>query len=125
MSYPCARPLRIARVSRRIESPWQTTRVFPGGLVSRAEASERIFGTLPPADGLTFVSGAGSGQYEARSMWASATVGRSTAAATATPVNSLNRTPLRTGPHLHRIDHCEFPAEKRRESNRLGRALRR
>ncbi len=62
MSYPCARSLRMARFSRRIESPWQTTRVFPGGFVFRAEASERIFGTLPPAAGLTLVSGAGSGQ---------------------------------------------------------------
>ena len=34
----------------------------------------RAFGTLPPAAGLTLVSGAGSGQYELRSTWPKAVV---------------------------------------------------
>ena len=41
---------------------WQTTRVLPGGFALSADASERAFGTLPPAAGLTEVSGFGSGQ---------------------------------------------------------------
>jgi hypothetical protein len=40
-------------------------------------------GTLPPAHGVTEQSGAGFGQYEARSMWAGATAGRIRAASTA------------------------------------------
>ena len=47
---------------RVIESGWQTTRVTPGPLVERADASVRAVGTSPPAQGLTEQSGAGSGQ---------------------------------------------------------------
>ena len=42
-------------------------RVTPGGFVFSAEASVRTFGTLPPAGGLTEVSGLGSGQKAVRS----------------------------------------------------------
>ena len=38
--------------------------MLPGGLRLSDEASERIFGTSPPAAGLTLVSGAGSGKYD-------------------------------------------------------------
>jgi hypothetical protein len=44
------------------EFPWQTTLVLPGGFFFSADASERAFGTAPPAAGLTELSGAGSGQ---------------------------------------------------------------
>jgi hypothetical protein len=50
------------------ESGWHTTRVTPGPTLEAAEASDRMVGTSPPAHGLTEQSGAGSGQYEARSM---------------------------------------------------------
>src|SRR4051812_6429398 len=49
---------------------WHTTRVTPGGFVLSAEASERTFGTFPPAAGLTEVSGFGSGQKAVRSTCA-------------------------------------------------------
>src|SRR5438128_1716972 len=60
--------LRLARFS---DPGWQTTRVLPPfGSALRADASERAFGTAPPAAGLTDVSGAGFGQYEVRSTCA-------------------------------------------------------
>src|SRR5687768_8756902 len=59
-------PLRCARLIDFFASfsdlPLQTTRTSPGPLPVTAEASERAFGTLPPAGGETEVSGAGSGQ---------------------------------------------------------------
>src|SRR5690348_17056958 len=54
------------------ESAWQTTRVRQGAESFSAEASERAFGTAPPAAGCTEVSGAGSGQYDVRSTCANA-----------------------------------------------------
>jgi hypothetical protein len=42
--------------------PWQTTRTLPGPFPVTAEESERKSGTLPPAAGVTEVSGRGSGQ---------------------------------------------------------------
>src|SRR4051794_38846613 len=62
-----------ARVSCS-ESGLHTTRVSPTRRRSSAEASERAFGTRPPAAGLTDVSGRGSGQYDVRSTWATAAV---------------------------------------------------
>src|SRR3954468_7829435 len=44
------------------EPRWHTTRVSPRDLARSAAASVRGFGTLPPAAGLTLLSGAGSGQ---------------------------------------------------------------
>ena len=64
------RARRIDRTARFSEPGWQTTRVLPGGLRLSDEASERIFGTSPPAAGLTLVSGAGSGKYDGRSTCA-------------------------------------------------------
>src|SRR3954467_7917027 len=61
----------------------QTTRVTPGGFVLSADASERAFGTLPPAAGLTEVSGLGSGQYAVRSTCASATAAHAISAVAA------------------------------------------
>jgi hypothetical protein len=54
--------------SRLIESAWHTTRVVPGPVVESAVDSGRAVGTSPPAHGLIEQSGAGSGQYDARSM---------------------------------------------------------
>src|SRR5262245_20022283 len=48
--------------------PWQTTRVVPFCFLSRALKSLRTFGTLPPTLTPFTFSGAGLGQYEARSM---------------------------------------------------------
>ena len=42
--------------------PLQTTLTSPGPWPVTAEASERAVGTLPPAGGVTAVSGAGFGQ---------------------------------------------------------------
>src|SRR5690349_5756228 len=42
--------------------PWQTTRTSPGPAPVTSDAKERAFGTLPPAGGVTELSGAGSGQ---------------------------------------------------------------
>src|SRR3954466_8678510 len=66
-----------------MEVGWQTTRVLPGSFLLSAEASERIFGTLPPVHGLIEQSGAGSGQYEARSTWANAGTATTSVAASA------------------------------------------
>ena len=65
--FVCA--LLIDRIARFSDPRWHTTRVSPRELARRAAARVRAFGTLPPAAGLTLVSGAGSGQYELRSMW--------------------------------------------------------
>ncbi len=59
----------IDLIARFSEPRWQTTRVSPRDFALSADASVRAFGTFPPAAGLTPVSGAGSGQYELRSMW--------------------------------------------------------
>ena len=67
-TYPVDWASAIDRCRRLSESGWQTTRVTPGPVVERAEASDRAVGTSPPAHGVTEQSGAGSGQYEARSM---------------------------------------------------------
>src|SRR3954447_9799298 len=79
MSYPCLRARLIdLRTSARL-SDRQTTRVSPTGFPFSAEARLRNFGTLPPVHGLMEQSAAGSGQYDARSMWACATTGTSSA----------------------------------------------
>src|SRR4051794_6523975 len=67
-TYPVALASAIDFCRRLSESGWHTTRVTPGPVVDVAEASERAVGTSPPAHGVTEQSGAGSGQYEARSM---------------------------------------------------------
>src|SRR5437763_12106579 len=79
-------PLIDARA--RLSDPrWHTTRVFLFDFLS-TDASDRAFGTLPPAQGVTWQSAAGFGQYAGRSMCASAdtdaisaTVAATTAAA--------------------------------------------
>jgi hypothetical protein len=92
-------PLRRARLieprSRRIEAfPWQTTRVRPGGAARSALKRLRALGTSPPAGGVTDVSGAGSGQYDARSMWAEAVVtATTTATASAADATSTDLNP--------------------------------
>src|SRR3954451_14637323 len=62
----------MSRLAFTSEPFWHTTRVLPGGFVFSAEASERTLGTLPPAAGLTEVSGLGSGQNAVRSTCANA-----------------------------------------------------
>jgi len=47
--------------------PLQTTSTSPGPAPLAADLSERALGTLPPAGGLTALSGRGSGQYDGRS----------------------------------------------------------
>src|SRR5919106_2979134 len=59
---PFVRALLIERFSLRTEFGLQTTYVSPRALRRSADASPRAFGTLPPAAGVTLVSGAGSGQ---------------------------------------------------------------
>ena len=71
---PCFRALRIDFSARFSEPFRHTTRTSPGPLPVTADASERAFGTLPPAGGEIEVSGAGSGQYDGRSRWAEAVV---------------------------------------------------
>ncbi len=68
--YP-RRAVRMSLRARASEPEPQTTRVFPGGAALSADASERSFGTCPPAAGFALWSGRGSGQYAVRSMWAS------------------------------------------------------
>ena len=81
---PRLRALRIEFLTRRRESlpfaPAQTTRTFPGPLPVTALVSDRAVGTLPPAAGLTEVSGAGSGQYDGRSRCAIDTAGNTPSA---------------------------------------------
>src|SRR4051812_28881422 len=77
--------------SCRMEVGWQTTRVSPTALRFRLDRSERAFGTFPPVHGLIEQSGAGSGQYEARSMCASAAEGSAIAIRT-TPSSALRNT---------------------------------
>src|SRR5437588_12802863 len=67
-TYPVDWASAIDRCRRLSESGWQTTRVTPRPVGERAEACDRAGGTGPPAQGVTEQSGAGSGQYEARSM---------------------------------------------------------
>src|SRR3954465_12354770 len=62
----------MSRLSSDSELGWHTTRVVPGSLLFSDDASERALGTLPPAQGCTEQSGAGSGQYAARSTCANA-----------------------------------------------------
>jgi hypothetical protein len=66
---PLLRADLIDRSARLSDPRWQTTTVLPRGFARSADASVRAFGTLPPAAGLTLVSGAGFGQYEVRSTW--------------------------------------------------------
>jgi hypothetical protein len=63
------RALSIDRIARFSDPRWHTTRVSPRAFLLSADASERAFGTFPPAAGVTLLSGAGSGQYELRSTW--------------------------------------------------------
>src|SRR3954454_21269791 len=70
---------------------WQTTRVTPGGLILSAEASERTFGTLPPAAGLTEVSGLGSGQNAVRSTCAAAVAATARRKAATRDVSTADR----------------------------------
>src|SRR3954452_9107593 len=60
----------MSAFARFSELFWHTTRVDPAGFFLSADASVRTFGTLPPAAGLTFVSGFGSGQNAVRSTCA-------------------------------------------------------
>src|SRR3954471_4419695 len=71
---PFLRAALMSLFRRFSESFLHTTRVVPGGFVLSADASVRTFGTLPPAAGLTDVSGLGSGQYAVRSTCAKAAV---------------------------------------------------
>src|SRR4051812_39136997 len=64
---PRLRAVRMSRFATFSEFAWQTTRVDPGGLFFKADASVRTFGTFPPAAGLADVSGFGSGQKAVRS----------------------------------------------------------
>src|SRR4051794_15813789 len=61
---PFARACLMSARASFSEFLWQTTRTRTpfGCLRFAAEASERSFGTLPPAAGLTLVSGFGFGQ---------------------------------------------------------------
>src|SRR3954471_21648575 len=69
----------MSRLTRASEPCLHTTRVFPGGFALSAEASDRTLGTLPPAAGLTEVSGFGFGQNAVRSTCAKATAAHATA----------------------------------------------
>src|SRR5204863_3216915 len=82
---------RTDAFSAFMELGWQTTRVLPGRLLMSADPSERIFGTLPPAHGLTEQSGFGSGQYEGRSTCASAGAAISRSAAKTSRVTGSRR----------------------------------
>jgi hypothetical protein len=66
-------------------------RTLPGPLPVTAEASDRAFGTLPPAAGFTDLSGRGSGQYDGRSRCASASAGNASARIPATTANAPMR----------------------------------
>src|SRR4051795_7711768 len=102
---PLVRALTIAAWVRRSESLLHTTRVSPTRRRSSAEASERGLGTLPPAAGFTDVSGRGSGQYDVRSTWA-----------TATPAGPSTTTRVRaSAPCRHLLSICGS------SSTRLGR----
>ena len=59
---PFLRAERTERIAFFSEPGLQTTRVEPRGLRLSAVNRLRAFGTLPPAAGLTEVSGAGLGQ---------------------------------------------------------------
>src|SRR3954452_19966571 len=73
----------MSRFALASEPFWHTTRVMPGGLALSVEASERGFGTLPPAAGFTELSGPGLGQYAVRSTCATATAAAASRAAAA------------------------------------------
>jgi hypothetical protein len=66
---PLRRALSIDLIARFSEPRRHTMRVSPRAPALSAEPSVRALGTLPPAAGLTLLSGAGSGQYELRSTW--------------------------------------------------------
>src|SRR3954447_843358 len=68
-----------------------TTRVFPGGFALSDEASDRTLGTLPPAAGLTEVSGLGFGQNAVRSTCANATAAHAIAPPAASPAAQAAR----------------------------------
>src|SRR3954447_8197817 len=90
---PTLRASLIDACKRLRESDWQTTLVFAS--VS-AEASVRGVGTCPPAHGDTEQSGAGSGQYEARSTCAAASAGASSATSNAAVTQAQIRLPRRS-----------------------------
>src|SRR4051812_40011555 len=80
----------MSRFACASESVLHTTRVTPGGLALRVEASERATGTLPPAAGFTELSGPGFGQYAVRSTCATATAATaSRAAAASAPAQAI------------------------------------
>ena len=72
----------------------QTTRTFPGPLPVTADLRERALGTSPPVGSPSACSTPGSGQYEGRSRWADATVGR--AIAPSASAARMYRPPWRT-----------------------------
>src|SRR5262245_55003430 len=76
MTYPVVWAVSIACCVRFRESGWHTTLVFGS---ETADASDRAVGTAPPAHGDNEQSGAGSGQYDARSTCAEASAGTSSA----------------------------------------------
>src|SRR5437764_10823664 len=72
ITYPCLRASEMLAFASASDALWQTTRVLPGPLPLSADASERAFGTFPPAAGWTEVSGRGLGQQAVRSTCATA-----------------------------------------------------
>src|SRR5687767_11967084 len=86
---PFVRALLIDFSARSSERFWHTTCTSPGPLPVTADASERAWGTPPPAGVVMEVSGAGSGQYDGRSRCAAASAGspRKSAMATTTSPN--------------------------------------
>src|SRR3954464_16018465 len=110
---------------RFIESLWQTTktRVPRGCLAFAAEASERIFGTAPPAAGATLLSAFGSGQYAVRSTCASADAASSeqgTTTASAAAAVTLPRTFKRILPLRLRAAANVSPLRAHRAGRRGG-----
>src|SRR3954453_2164466 len=81
----------MSRFATLSEFAWKTTRVDPGGRFFSADASVRIFGTLPPAAGLTAVSGFGSGQKAVRSTCADAEAATARAMAATRHVSTADR----------------------------------
>ena len=79
----------------------QTTRVLPGSFFLSALKRPRTAGTDPPAGGLTEVSAAGSGQYEARSMCARASAGSATSSPSASAI-AIDR-------RLRIVDFADLP----------------
>src|SRR3954469_15744466 len=95
----------MSRFATLSEFAWQTTRVDPGGRFFSADASVRTFGTLPPAAGLTDVSGFGSGQKAVRSTWADAVAATARAIAAMRHVSTADRRSMagqsKSGQWLH------------------------